>query len=525
MYAYIKIINLSSAQNGVVHMSSLAKLFYENVEIFGHKQAIWCDGAEMTYTELANFVSQYANYLISRGVRRGEIIGIPMNNSVESVALIMAAASIGAGIAPINPTIPLDAIDTAFRAGNVRHLIARQSFFNQIKDGELSYLNGCKLCLDGEVVGADSFKAVLTQPVTIPDMSKITGDETLILTMTSGSTGAPKPIELTQNNKLKRAFAHISLYQITAEDRILAATPLYHSLAERLVILPLLIGATAILLPRFTPNLWLNCVKDQQVTFTIAVSAQLSQIVQLLSSPFVPQVSSLRSVVSSSALLEPHVRSELIIKLQCDFHEMYGTSECSTVTSINFKESLDKQKSVGRPLPEAKIRILREDGSDASIGEIGEITVKTSLMCASYYGMPEKMTESMVEGFFRTGDLGYVDEEGYLYFAGRKKELIITGGVNVYPQDVEQVVNDLAEVSECAAFPFADERLGEIVALAVVCKEGMILKKRAIQVHCAKKLADYQQPHKIFFLSELPKNAMGKLTKTKLPEIVAGMEG
>jgi len=266
-------------------------------------------------------------------------------------------------------------------------------------------------------------------------------------------------------------------------------------------------------------------VKDQRVTFTIAVSAQLSQIAQLLSSPFVPEISSLRSVVSSSALLEPHVRNELIQKLQCDFHEMYGTSECSTVTSINFREAVDKQRSVGKPLPGVELRILADDGTEVNPGDTGEIAVKTPLLCAGYYGMPEMMKEALVDGFFRTGDLGYVDKDGYLYFSGRKKELIITGGVNVYPQDVERVVSALPEVSECAAFPYSDERLGEVVALAVVCKKGLTLKKRAVQVHCAKNLADFQQPHKIFFLSELPKNSMGKLTKSKLPEMVAGMDG
>ena len=504
---------------------TMAGLFYKAVDENPDKLAIWCDGEEKTYREFGTLVSKYANYLKTHGVAYGDIIGIPMNNSIESVALIMAAAVIGAGLAPINPTIPIDAIDHAFRAGNVKHLIARRAFFKGIKGQEPTYLTGCRLCLDGDADGADSFNAVLEASDERPDYSHITGEETLILTMTSGSTGTPKPIELTQENKLKRAEAHIKLYEITPEDRILAATPLYHSLAERLVILPLLIGGTSILLPRFTPILWLNCVKDQQVSFTIAVSAQLSQIVQLLSSPFVPEISSLRSVVSSSALLEPHVRSELIKKLNCDFHEMYGTSECSTVTSINFRESAEKQQSVGKPLPGVEIRILDDAGGQLPVGTVGEIAVKTPLKCASYYGLPEKMAESMVDGFFRTGDLGRLDEDGYLYFAGRKKELIITGGVNVYPQDVENKVLSIPAVSECAAFPYADERLGEVVALAIVVKDGMELTKKQVQIFCARNLADFQQPHKVFFLAELPRNAMGKLTKGKLPEAVAGMEG
>lgn len=507
-------------------MDTIASRFYNNVDRFPNKQAIWCDGEEMTYRELGDFVSRYANYLVSRGVKRSDIIGVPMTNSIESVALIMAASCIGAGLAPINPTISVDQIDTAFCSAKVKHLIARSAFFRQIADREMGYLSGCKLCLDKRIKGSDSMEDIKGQDAKRPSLTDIDGSETLILTMTSGSTGMPKPIELTQNNKLKRADAHVSLYAITENDRILAATPLYHSLAERLVILPLVIGATSVLLPRFTPQIWMNCIEQQKVTFTIAVSAQLSQIVQLMSSPFAPDLSTMRSIVSSSALLESHVRAELIAKLKCDFNEMYGTSECSTVTSINFKEAANKVNSVGRPLTEANIKIMRDDGTEARTGEIGEIGCKTKLIFNGYYGMPEMTKKSFSSnGYFMTGDLGKVDEDGYLYFCGRKKELIITGGINVYPQDVENAVLTLPEVAECAAFPYLDERLGEIVALAVVCKQGHVLTKRAVQFCCAKKLADFQQPHKVFFLKELPKNSMGKLTKNKLPEAVAGMEG
>lgn len=500
-------------------MEKIADLFYTNTDKYADKRAIWCDGETMTYAELAAFVSRYSNFLLKAGVKHGDIIGIPMNNSIESVALIMAAANIGAALAPINPSLPFPAIKTAFTSGNVKHLIARKSFYDQCDKAGGIPAEGAMICLDGEREGALSFRAVADEPDTRPT-SDVTGKETFILTMTSGSTGAPKPIELTQENKLLRAKAHINLYSITENDNILAATPLYHSLAERLVILPLLIGSTSVLLPRFTPQIWLKCVEEQNVTFTIAVSAQLSQIAQLLSSPFAPGTASLRCVVSSSALLEPHVKNELIEKLHCDFYEMYGTSETSTATSINFKEGLDKKQSVGRPLPEAGIRILEDNGELSAIGEIGEIAVRTALMCNSYYGMPDVMAAAMTDGFFRTGDMGYLDEDGYLYFAGRKKEIIITGGINVYPQDVEKCVSELPEVSECAAFSYPDERLGEVVALAVVTKKGMTLKKRTVQVQCARNLADFQQPHEIFFLPELPKNAMGKLVKPKLMEAV-----
>lgn len=501
-------------------MRQLADMFYASARLYPDKTAIWCDGKTVTYNQLAEQVSKCSNFFLQQGIAYGDHIGFPMNNSLESTMLIMVAANIGIGLVPINPTLPRNAVDLAFACGDVKHIIARKNFFEQCDMEGGIELAGKKICLDGEYEGTIPFSDLRGYSADRPDMPQVTGDETFFLTMTSGSTGEPKPIELTQNNKYLRAMAHIRIYDITKGDNVLAATPLYHSLAERLVIMPLILGGTSILLPRFTPNLWLNCIKEQKVTFTIAVSAQLSQIAELLSSPFVPDIDSLRCVVSSSALLEPHVKNELIKKLNCDFHEMYGTSEVSTVTDINIKEGAEKRKSVGKPIDEAQVRILREDGSLAKHDEIGEIVCKSRLMCSGYYGISDVMENAMNDGYFRTGDLGYLDADGYLYFAGRKKELIITGGINVYPKDIEECVGRLEEVSECAAFSYPDERLGEVVALAVVPKNEKTITKRMIQIQCARNLADYQQPHKIFIIEELPKNAMGKMMKSKLLEYV-----
>ena len=502
-------------------METLSNLFYSAASAFPDKEAIWCDGNTKSYKELESMVNRYSHFLMDCGIKYKEHIGIPMNNSIEAVALMFTAANLGVALVPINPTLSADAINKAFTYGDVKHVIARKAFFEQMDRSGNVEISGAKICMDAEYEGTVSLQEADKFENTRPIVGDVTGQESFILTMTSGSTGSPKPIDLTQENKYKRAMAHIRMYQITKEDRILAATPLYHSLAERLVLIPLLIGGTSVLLPRFTPSIWLNCVKNQNVTFTIAVSAQLSQIADLLSSPLAPEIDSLRCVVSSSALLEPHVKNALIDKLKCDFHEMYGTSETSTVTDINFKETLQKKKSVGKAIEEADIRILSDDGMPLEIGKIGEIACRTELLCGGYYNMPQMFSAALSEGYFRTGDLGYLDEDGFLFFSGRKKELIITGGINVYPPDVEACVSQMEEVSECAAFAYPDERLGEVVAIAIVLKEGCSLRKRTVQIHCARNLADFQQPHEIFLVKDLPKNAMGKLVKGALVEYVA----
>lgn len=512
--------------------SRLASMFYDNAEKTPDKPAIWCDGKTTTYGEMAELVSRYSNLLLDLGAAYEDHIAIPMNNSMESVALFFSAADLGLCVVPLNPSLPLDAIRAAMAAGDIKHVIARNAFFADCdKNGGLD-IPGFSICLDKEYPGTTSFETIKQMSSERPVIKyDVDGNESLILTMTSGSTGTPKPIDISQDNKYDRCMAHIRVYHITAEDRILAATPLYHSLAERLVILPLILGATSILLPRFTPAIWLKCVEEQKPTFTIAVSAQLAQILDLLKQPGAPAITSFRSIVSSSALLEASVKYELIDLLHCEFHEMYGASEVSTVTDICFQEAKKKQNSVGKAFDEAHIRILRDESesdfdTDCAPGEVGEIAVKTKLQCKGYYKQGAMMKAAMFGKYFRTGDLGYLDEDGYLYFSGRKKELIITGAINVYPHDIDAVIGRLPEVEECAAFAYPDNRLGEVVALAVVPKEDHEINLRSLRTYCARNLADFQQPHKIFIVDQLPKNTMGKLQRMAILDYIreAGLD-
>lgn len=500
--------------------SKIAEALYLNARKFPQKEAIWCDGRSMTYAEMASLTSRYSQLLLRLGAVKGDHIGIPMNNSIESVALFFSAADLGLCLVPLNPTLPFQSIEAAMEAGDVKHVIARKAFFQNCERNGGLRLEGFSVCLNAEHEGAVSFAQISQMPDERPETPDIDGGESFILTMTSGSTGSPKPIDISQDNKYERVWAHVEAYHITERDRVLAATPLYHSLAERLVIMPLMIGATSVLLPRYTTRLWLECVKRQRVSFTIAVSAQLAHVLDMMNADPSLDIDSFRCIVSSSALLDESVKLALIDKLRCEFHEMYGTSETSTATDICFQTARGKQKSVGTPFAKAHLRILRDDLSACRTGEVGEIAVKSPLTCKGYYKKQELMDAATCDGYFRTGDLGYLDSDGYLYFAGRKKELIITGAVNVYPNDIDQIVSRLDGVSECAAFAYPDRHLGEVVALAIVRMPEAELSARSVQAYCARHLADFQQPHLLFFVDELPKNGMGKLQRHKIIESV-----
>ena len=503
-------------------MSTVSHRFFEHARAVPEKTAVACDGAAISYRVLASRVSGWSSALRAKGVSRGDHIGVQLPNSIEFVVLMLAAADLGAVLVPLNTTLPPSAVANAFRAADVKHVIATGDNLAALQgasSADFSGIAGAWLAVDGPVGRAQSLQVLAAEyaPAAAPLMAA-RPDDPYILTMTSGSTGDPKPIILTQRTKLNRAAAAIEMYAVTPADRTLAATPLYHSLAERLVLIPLLTGGTCVLMSRFSPSEWLRVVADQAVTFTIAVSSQLNQIAALLGGAGVPDIASLRCVVSSSAPLEARVKEDLAAKLHCEFHECYGASEIAIASNLNAADARKKLTSVGNAAAGVEIRILGADDRPVAIGEPGEIVCKTPMLFGGYYKRPEQTRLAMWGEFFRTGDFGRLDEDGFLSYLGRKKEIIITGGINVYPADVESVVAACGLTQEAAAFSIPDERLGEIVAVALVPKRPEGFQLKALRRYCATHLADYQQPRKWFLLDALPKNALGKTMKSALQD-------
>jgi long-chain acyl-CoA synthetase len=504
-------------------LAGISRAFFGVARNSPAKIAIYCDGESRTYGELANHVSRLSHALISKGVKRGEHIGVLIPDSIEFVTLMLVAADLGVVLVPLNTTLPVSAIHNAFISADVKHVILTSEILKTLHSSnscDFSFISGLWLSFESGNPEIESLKDLLgSVPITPEPMFSGEDKDPYILTMTSGSTGDPKPIVLTQLTKFNRAMAAIEMYGLTASDITLAATPLYHSLAERLVLIPLLTGGTSILMTRFTPLEWLHCINKQFVTFTIAVSSQLGQIAKYLNSNKDVTTNSLRCVVSSSALLDPTVKETLLATLQCEFHECYGTSEIAIASSLDLTGAKKKYKSVGTAAAGVDIKIIDENDNIAEAGIVGEIVCLTPMLFGGYYKRPEQTQKAMWGKYFRTGDLGMLDQEGFLYFKGRGKELIITGGINVYPPDIESEVSKHPMVKECAAFPLADEQLGEIIAVAIVPTDNNKVDLRKIRHHCAQYLADFQQPRKYYFVNELPKNNLGKIMKQALVDM------
>ncbi|MBN2448778.1 MAG: acyl--CoA ligase [Lentisphaeria bacterium] len=506
-------------------MASLVDAFRNHARRQPDKQAIWCDGKSMTYGELADFVGRWSAAMDDRGVARGDAIAVLLPNSIEFVALMLVAADLDAVLVPLSTSLPPAAVYRAFEASDVRHVVGTTHTLEDLRsEGDSGHTpaTGLWLRVDGALPGVEGLRGLLAGSRARRAGGREVGDrDPYILTLTSGSTGDPKPIVLTQRTKVNRVAAAVELYGITGADRTLAATPLYHSLAERLVLIPLLTGGTSVLMRRFSPSEWLRCVAEQSVTFTIAVSSQLAQIAECLREAGQSALDSLRCVVSSSALLEAGVKADLLDRLACAFHECYGASEVAIVTNLDPADARRKLHSVGKAAPGVDLRILGADDRVVPVGEPGEIVCRTPMAFGGYYKRPDLTRQAMWGEHFRTGDMGRLDEEGFLYFLGRKKDIIITGGINVYPADVEGVIQGHPDVRECAAFALPDTRLGEVVAVAVVPMNPSAFHPRALRFLCARELADFQQPRRIFAVDHLPRNSLGKVMKRALPEYCA----
>ncbi|HIJ23257.1 MAG: acyl--CoA ligase [Gammaproteobacteria bacterium] len=480
-----------------------------------HKAAVVNEqGKVLSYQQLIEAVDARVQQFSSVVKTASSRVAFCLHEGERVPVIVLALNRLGVPIIPLNPTL---------QVSQLHHLIDAVDANVIIAEPATEYLFE-KMGKSLQKIVVKPFAEVAPPAIELDQTAhgSYSHDEAFLITLSSGSTGDPKPIIFSEQNKLNRARQAEQSYQVTANDRILCASPFFHSLGQRLTLLPLLLGATLVQLTRFTANRWADLVERQQVSFTIPVSSHLHELVSLLTEESARFVS-LRCLVSSSAAISGDVKQRLFDALECDFHEMYGASEVATATDLNRKQALAHPGSVGVPCPGVQLRIIDAQGEQLPDGEIGEILVSSPLASPGYYRLPEITECSFIEGYFHTGDLGYLDSEGYLYFVNRKKEIIVTGGMNIYPSDIESVLSEQVNVTTAVVVGIHDSYLGE-VAVAIVVGEGdPRTLERALRGCVREKLSPYQHPLRYFFREQLPMTASGKVDKMALQDELNGL--
>lgn len=471
------------------------------------KIALVYNDNHISYKNLYDDVLTLSFSLNKLGVTKGSHVAIFSNNTLEFATILLSLAQLGAVAIALPLTLKSKARLAALNNSDVDYVIGWYSVINQLSKDEKFTCKGF-ISLAKKVDNALFFDEIMQEKKEFNTHYIVEISLPFILTLTSGSTGEPKPIILTQETKILRSILGTKeFYGLTEDDRILVSTPLYHSLAQRSLLLPLMIGATVVILPKFTPKGWIQSIVQEKISFLFAVSTQLDILLKekgLRNYDF----SSLKTIVSSSALLKNESKEQLLEIFDANIHECYGTSEIGVATNISLTCKDDKLGSVGKALPYVDIKLDHDTN---------EILCKSATVFSGYYKQQKKTKESFTDdGYFKTGDIGYLDQDGYLYYKGRINDVIITGGINVYPQDIESVLNSLESVKESAVIGIEDEYFGEIILAIIVAKQDTIIKISDLRKLCLLNLTDYQQPQRYEIVKELPKTALGKVIKNKL---------
>lgn len=497
---------------------NIFSLFEENATKTPEKVALVFKDQRVSYKNLYINTKKLSRFLSNIGVTRGTHIALLCGNSIDFAELMLSAAYLGAVVVPLPLTLKGENLRKALTISDTEFIFGWHATLKNVIESDLIQPEQC-ISVGGRLDRCFCYQDAKNhdEKFQIHDHAEIT--DPYIITMTSGSTGDPKPIVFTQELKINRSLiGSRDIYGLTSDDVVLISTPMYHSLAQRSLLLPLMLGGTAIILPKFTPDAWFEAVEKEKVSFLFSVSSQLEILLKRIGTVS-HDFHSLRTIVSSSALLKNSVKIELVKVFDCDIHECYGASEVGVVTNLSIKHESNKFGSVGKPLPYVSVKICDNDRNDVGLNKAGEIACKTLTLFEGYYKKMDLTKNSIDrEGFFFTGDVGYLDEDGYLYYLDRVKDIVITGGINVYPQDVEAVLRTVEGVKECAVIGVENRHFGEIVLAVVVEDELCPLDIRKLKKACIESLTDYQQPIAYEIIDNLPKSELGKIRKGDLKE-------
>jgi long-chain acyl-CoA synthetase len=489
---------------------NLAANLTASAEVLGEKTALKLDELEMSYRALDTASARVAGLLTQRGIGPGERVGVMLPNVPEFAVVYYGVLRAGGVVVPMNPL--LKEREVAFYLGDsgARLVFAWHGFAEAAEAGAREPGADCLFVTPGE------FARLLSEVEPAAEPIDRAPDDTAVILYTSGTTGTPKGAELTHSNLTSNVATVVALHSFSQRDVLLGALPLFHSFGQTCSMnATIASGATLSLIPRFDAGRALGIIERDGATVFQGVPTMYSA---LLHHPERESfdTSTLRVCVSGGASLPAEVLRGFEEAFGCTLLEGYGLSETSPVASSNRPDRERRPGSVGVPIDGVQIRIMDENGAEVPIGARGEIVIRGPNVMKGYWGRPDATAETIRDGWFHTGDIGVMDEDGYFFIVDRLKDMIIRGGYNVYPREVEEVLYEHPAVREVAVVGVPDPELGEEVAAAVALKEGAAADEDELRDFVKARVAPYKYPRLISFFPDLPKGPSGKIVKREI---------
>ncbi|WP_078428623.1 class I adenylate-forming enzyme family protein [Alkalihalobacterium alkalinitrilicum] len=475
-------------------------------------------GRVTSYKELYEQAEKLAGYFQEKGYKKDDIVALFIPNSDFFMVCYYACQIGGFAVLPINTKLATREIEYILTHSEADALVYDQRFEETIQD-IIPNLPALKdVVTTGYENGSNRLEDIINGPERNVQKVIANDNDTAVVFYTSGTTGRPKGVMLTNKNLISTAKIWSESMEMNNNDRMHIVAPMFHCAASHVFMIPTVYAGGALVIEEgFSPEQAIKTMENENVTIFFGVPAMYNI---LLNTPSLKDASvpNLRLLTYGAAPM-PY---ELVKRVK-EFYpnvkvqNLYGQTENSpAATTLKDHHALSKVGSVGEPLPQTQVRVVDENGEELPTGEVGEIVVKGPQVMKGYLKNDEATRTTVKDGWLYSGDLGRFDEDGLLYIVDRKKDMIIRGGENIYPIEIEEVLYEMPEVLEAAIIGVPHEVLGEVPKGYVVKKEGMVLDEKQILDYCLNRLAKYKVPQEIEFVEALPRNASGKVLKTEL---------
>jgi len=499
-------------------MSALVTdLLNRSARLYPQRQAVQIvGGPSLTYAELSQRVEGVAALLARTGVERGDRVAVMAPAGLAFFDAYLGAARLGAAAVPLSTRLAPAEVARQLADADPRAAIVGPEF------GEMVARAGSTEMALLEHDGAE-YRRLLSTSGPVPPEAR--PEDIGLIIYTSGTTGDPKGVCLSQRALTFNAFVSAVSQGLVPTDVYLSATPLYHASAGLRIITMLVDGQGHVVLPSFNPEDAMRTIFETGVTTTIMVATQLQRI---LDSPgFDPDLfRSMRLLLYGAASTRSNLVERMMASLPCGLYHGYGLTEATAVCAALGPEDHERRAgitstglSIGRPIVGVDIRIETSEGNDAEPDQVGELLVRTPKLMSGYWGQPQATSQAIRNGWLHTGDLGYRDRQGHLYLSGRLKELIISGGVNIYPPQIENVLSHHPLVDQIAVIGLPDRQWGEAVTAVVVPREGRAPTLEDLAEWVGAHLASHMKPKRLIITDRLPRSATGKIQKHLLVEM------